>query len=675
MSRPYWIAVLAAGALLSLPAFAAPDDAGKPVYGTFGFDTAGMDRTVKPGDDFYAYASGTWQQTTEIPADAASYGYFKSLADLSLDRTRLILDEAAGRSGNKAGDFYASFMDEAGADAKGAAPVRPWIAAIAAATDRAGLAAVMARLQRQGVRTLFGITIEQDDKNPERYVAQIGQGGLGLPDRDFYLKDDPKLAQIRAAYPAYLATLLTLAGQGDADPRAANIAAFEARIAQDHWSRVDSRDMARTYNLWSRADLEAKAPGLDWSAYLGGLGLDRAARFQVTQPSALSAGARLWGGTPLPVLKDVLIAHVLTAYANYLSKPFVDANFAFSGQLLSGTPENPARWKRGASLVSEKMGEAIGKDYVARYFPPGAKQAVDRLVRNVIAAYRQRLETVAWMAPETRAKAQAKLAAIVPHIGYPETWREYSALEIRRNDLVGNVARAEAFEYQRKLNQLGRPVDRSEWPFPPMTVNASIVDYGLTEIVFPAAILQAPFFDPDADPAVNYGAIGQVIGHELSHHFDDQGGKYDPTGKLSNWWTAQDIGRFKGLTDGLVRQYDAYEPIPGIHIQGALTLGENVADLAGLTVAHQAYRISLGGNPAPLIDGFTGDQRFYLGFAQIYRLKIREPQLRRQLLTSVHSPSRYRAYAVRNQDAWYEAFDVDPGEAMFLATGDRVRIW
>lgn len=645
-----------------------------PMYGQFGFDLAGMDTTVKPGDDFYRYANGNWDKTTEIPADRSSYGMFEKLQDLSQDRTRGILEDAALQPGSKIGDFYASFLDEASADGRGFEPVRPWLEAISATTSKSELASAMAQFQRQGVKAAPDVAVKQDDKNPGTYVAQVSQGTLGLPDRDYYLKDDPKLARVRLAYANYLAQLLALVGEDDTQSRAARIIEFETRIARSHWTRVDSRDPDKTYNEWSRTDFDVKAPGYEWSPYLAAFGLGEEKRFLVRQPSALSGEAEAWRATPIAVLKDYLVARLLARYAGYLSRPFVDADFAFAGAVLTGASKIPPRWKRGVTLVSSLMGEAVGKDYVERYFAPEAKAAADNLVRNLIAAYRLRLQSVPWMTPETRIKALEKLATFTAKIGYPDKWRDYSTLAIARDDLVGNVARAESFEYQRALNHLGQPIDRGEWRMSPMEVNAYI-DFGLNEIVFPAAILQPPFFDTNADPAVNYGGIGAVIGHELSHHFDDQGRKYDQTGKLTDWWTPQDVSRFERYTDKLVRQYDAYEPLPGQHIQGALTLGENLADVAGLSAAYTAYRISLGGKPAPLIAGFTGDQRFYLGFAQIWRSKYREPRLRQQLLTNLHAPGAYRVYEVRNQDDWYQAFKVEPDEKLYLPKGDRVQIW
>ncbi|WP_419826035.1 M13 family metallopeptidase [Sphingomonas sp.] len=670
--------LLATASLLTGTALAAP--ATKPTYGSFGFDAAGMDRSRSPGDDFYGYANGGWQKATTIPADRASYGMFVKLQDLSLARTRGILDEAAAKPGSRIGDLYASFMDEAAADAKGAAPVKTWLAGIAAAKDKAALAAIMADMQRQGVETIFfkreafEADVRPDDKAPTRNVFRFRQGGNGLPDRDYYLKPDAKLAEARTAYVAYMAKLMTLAGLPDAEARAQAVMAFETKLATAHWNRIESRDADKTYNKWAIADFPAKAPGFAWQPYLSGLGLAQAGSAIVNQPSAIAGEAKAWGETPLPVLKDHLAVHMLDTYARFLSKPFVDANFAFRGTVLTGAPQIQDRWKRGVGLVSQMVGEEVGQVYTARYFPPESKAAADRLVANIVAAYGQRLKTVAWMAPETRAKALEKLAAFRPMIGYPDTWRDYSTLQVRRDDLLGNVARGYAFEFQRQVNKLAAPVDRGEWDMTPMTINAE-ADPVRNIILFPAAILQPPFFDAAADPAVNYGGIGVVIGHELSHHFDDQGRKYDPTGTLKDWWTPSDVTRFTAYTDALTKQYDAYEPVPGQHVQGGLTLGENMADLAGLTVSYQGWKISLGGRPAPVLDGLTGDQRFYLGYAQVWRTKYREAALRQQLLTDPHSPGEQRVDEVRNQDGWYKAFDVKPGQALYLQPAARVSVW
>jgi len=678
--RSLFLLLAASTALVSGPALAqasAPAtaaSAAKPQYGRFGFDEGGMDRSVKPGNGFYDYANGGWAKATPIPADRSNYGMFTALDDLSTERMHGILEEMSKRPGSRIGDFYASFMDEAAIEKKGAAPLKPVIGEIKAARSRSAIAGEMAKLVRLGINTPFILYVNQDDKAPDTYIVCGFQGGLGMPDRDYYLKDDANLLSARKAYQAYLAQLLTLAGEANADARAAAIVAFETRLAQVHWTRIDSRDSTKTYNKWQRADFAKNAPGFDWAAYLKAAGVDAQPAFLVAQPSAFTGMAKAVAETPVEVLQDYLIANTVNARAPYLAKAFVDADFAFNQTVLSGTPENQVRWKRGSALVKEQVGEELGKEYVARYFPPETKAAADELVKNVIAAMGRRIDGLTWMSPETKAKARAKLAAFTPKIGYPDQWIDYSALRVDRGDLLGNVDRAAAFEWQRNLDKLGKPIDRGEWHMTPMEINA-YANFGMNEIVFPAAILQPPFFDPHADPAVNYGGIGAVIGHEISHHFDDQGSKYDMTGKLTDWWTPQDVERFNALTADLVKQYDLYEPLPGQHVQGQLTLGENIADLAGLTVAHEAWLASLGGKPAPVIDGFTGDQRFYLGWAQVWRRSYREANLRQRLLTDPHSPSAERAAVVRNLDPWYDAFKPAPGEKLYLTPEGRVRIW
>ncbi|MBS0284243.1 MAG: M13 family metallopeptidase [Proteobacteria bacterium] len=652
----------------------APADQSRPEIGDFGVDLAGRDTAVPPGKDFYDYANGDWQKTAQIPADRASYGMFHKLQDLSQQRLRALLEEVSRQPGNKSGDFYASFMDEAAVNAKGAAPVRPWIAAIKAAKDKNALTIEAARMQRYGVSDLFETYVGQDDKNPDAYIVSLAQGGLGLPDRDYYLKDDPELAKTRTAYQAYLAKMLTLAGEPDADRRAAAVFAFEKALAGAHWTRIESRDADKTYNKIAFADLAARAPGYDWAGFAKAAGMPVTGDYLVAQPSALAGEAKIWADTRVAVLKDHLLLRTIGGYARFLSDDFNKTRFSFYGTVLSGTPEQPARWKRGSDLIKDELGEDIGRAYVAKYFPPEAKAAADELVRNLIAAMGERLRKLEWMAPETKEKALAKLATFRPKIGYPVKWRDYSKLVVKRDDLVGNVARANEFDFQRDLDKLGKPVDRDEWFMTPMEINA-YYNPPMNEIVFPAAILQPPFFDPKADPAVNYGAIGAVIGHEISHGFDDQGRKYDAHGKLTDWWTPQDVTRFKSFTDRLVAQYDAYEPLPGQHIQGGLTLGENIADLAGLTVAIDAYHKTLGGKAAPVIDGTTGDQRFYLGWAQVWRIKQREPALRQALLSDPHSPGHWRVLTVRNLDPWYAAYGAKAGDALYLSPEARIRIW
>ena len=646
----------------------------KPQYGDFGVDLAGRDPSVKPGDDFFDFANGRWYSAATIPADKASYGMFNVLDDLSRARTRTILETAAKRPGDQIGDFYTSFLDQGTVEAKGLTPIQPWLDRVAAAKSKAELVATMAQLGRYGVPDLIEAGVSVDDKDPNTYVVGIGQGGIGLPDRDYYLKDDPKLAQVRAAYQAYLAQMLAFTGATDAPARAAAVVTMEKAIAQAHWTRIESRQAEKTYNKLTIAQLTAQAPGFPWADYLAAGGLPPQPYYIVSQPSALTGEAAVFAQTPLPVLQDFVRLRILRSFASYLPKRIDDANFAFYGTTLSGVPQQQPRWRRAVGVVTGSMGEAIGQQYVAAYFPPEAKAAADSLVKNIIAAMNARLDKLEWMAPETKVKAHAKLAAFTPKIGYPDHWRDYSTLVVKRDDLVGNVARANEFETNREIHKLGQPMDRSEWGMTPMTINA-YANPTWNEIVFPAAILQPPFFDPHADPAVNYGAIGAVIGHEMSHHFDDQGRKYDPTGKLADWWTPQDVARFKVFTDRLVAQYDAYEPIPGQYVQGGLTLGENIADLAGLTVSLDAYHRSLGGRPAPVIDGLTGDQRFYLSYAQVWRTKQREEAERSALLSDPHSPGHQRVLTVRNLDPWYDAFGAKPGDKLYLPPEQRVRIW
>ena len=648
--------------------------AARPQYGSFGFDVAGMDRSVQPGDSFYRFANGNWDRTTEIPADKSNYGMFTLLDDLSRQRTRVIVEEAARTPGSRIGDLYASFMDEAAIERAGLTPLQPTIARIRAIGDKAAFAREAGQLLRDGVPGPFGGGVVTDDRQPDRMAVRLSQSGLGLPDRDYYLSDDASLTQKRNAYQAYVSQLLTLAGEANADTRAAAILGFERQLAQSHWTRVQNRNDEATYNRRSVAQLAQEAPGFDWRGFVGRLGYAGERELLISQPSAFTGTARAIQQAPLPVLRDYMLVRLLDGYAPFLSRPFVDANFAFRGTVLNGTPQIEERWKRGVDLVTGLVADDVSRIYVDRYFPPEAKRAADELVRNVIASMDRRLASLTWMAPETRARARAKLAAFTPKIGYPDRWLDYSTIRVSRDNLIENIRAATAFEYNRNLAKLGQPVDRSEWGMTPMTVNA-YANPVWNEIVFPAAILQPPFFDPHADPAVNYGGIAAVIGHEISHHFDDQGSKYDERGALNEWWTPQDRERFSALTAQLVAQYDQYEGLPGRHVQGQLTLGENIADLAGLTVAYDAYHHSLNGREAPVIDGFTGDQRFYLGWAQIWRRKYREANLIQRLLTDPHSPSEQRAAVVRNLDPWYQAYNPGPTALLYLAPERRVRIW
>ncbi|MDR6126517.1 putative endopeptidase [Sphingomonas sp. SORGH_AS802] len=674
MTRLLLASLLAAASAVALHAqtqtpVAAP--AGNaPQIGRFGFDEAGMMKTTPPGDDFYAYANGEWAKTTAIPADKASYGAFDTLADLSRDRTRGIL-EAAGDS--KIGQAYASYLDTAAIEAKGLAPIRPWLDTIKRLNDKAGYAALVAQADCNGVGIPFASGVGQDARQSDVYSVGVRQSGLGMPDRDYYLSADPKLVEARTAYQAHLAKMLTLAGEADAEARAKAVLDFETRIAQVSWTRIDNRDRDKTYNKMSVADLARTAPGFDFATYLKAVGTP-VDSVVVAQPSAVTGIAGLIAATPLPVLKDQLLLRSLDEFADVLPQAFDREQFAFYGTVLSGTPQQEDRWKRAVSFTSAALSDDVSKVYVARYFPPETKAAADMLVRNVLAAMGQRIDKLDWMAPATKKAAHAKLAAFTPKIGYPERWRDLSGLRIEKGDAFGNSLRAAQWLHDYNIGHLGKPIQRWEWGMTPMTVNA-YANFGMVEIVFPAAILQPPFFDPKADPAVNYGGIGAVIGHELSHHFDDQGSKFDAKGRLIDWWTPADVAAFKQRTGALVRQYDAYEPLPGLHVKGALTLGENVADLAGLSVAHDAYKASLKGRAAPVIDGFTGDQRFYLGWAQVWRRNYRDANLRNRLLTDPHSPSQQRAWVVRNLDPWYAAYQPKPGETLYLAPEQRVRIW
>ncbi len=642
--------------------------------GTYGYDAAGMDAAVKPGDDFYEYVNGTWAKNTAIPSDKSNYGMFTVLADLSQERVRSVLDEARQDPNSAIGRAYASYLDESAVEAKGLAPIQPWLTEIKSLNSRADYPALIAKADRMGVRGPIGTYVGQDDKNPEVYVLSMSQAGLGLPDRDYYLSDDPKMAALRSAYRDHLTKVLTLAGETDAQPRADAILAYETQIAKVSWTREDSSDATKTYNRRTLAQLTSSSPGFDFARYLTGIGVSDPEAIVVAQPSAVSGIAKLVSQAPLAVLRDQLIVRSLDGYASVLPKAVTDEQFAFYGTTLQGTPEMEPRWKRGVGFTEGVLGEDVGKIYAARYFPAEYKAKMKELVDNIKAAFGRRIEKLTWMEPQTKTAALAKLANFTVKVGYPDRWRDYSGLEVKSDDLFGNAVRSNEFDHQYNLDKLGEPIRRWEWGMLPETVNA-YANFGMTEVVFPAAILQPPFFDPNADDAVNYGGIGAVIGHEMSHHFDDQGAKYDQSGRLSDWWTATDVKNFDGLTGKLVQQYDAYEPFPGLNVKGEYTLGENMADLAGLNVAYDAYQATLDGKPAPTIEGTTGDQRFFLGWAQVWRRNVREAAARQRVLTDPHSPAQYRADIVRNLDAWYPAFDVATGQTLYLAPADRVRVW
>lgn len=670
------VMILAGGAVSAAwakdDAAPAAAETAKPQYGAYGFDAAGMDASVKPGNDFYDYANGAWAKNTPIPADKSNFGSFSVLADLSEARTKEILEAAAKDPASKIGRAYATFLDRDAIDAKGLAPIQPWLAKIKGMT-RESYAAVAGEGSRAGIGAPFGAYVGQDDKQPQIYAVNMFQSGLGMPDRDYYLSKDAKLAETRAAYLAHLTKVLDLAGETNSAARAQAVLDFETGIANVSWTRTESRNATKTYNKMTLAELEQLAPGFDFAAWLKGQGMTVDSLI-VAQPSAVKGIAALVASTPVEVLRDQLMIRSLDNFSDVLPKAFDDESFAFYGTILSGTPEQEARWKRAVQYTSASLDDEVSKIYVAKYFPPATKAAADKLVKNIIAAMDARIDKLDWMTPETKVRAHAKLAAFTPKIGYPDQWKDFSGLKVDSGDAFGNNWRSNVFANDYNVSHLGKPLQRWEWGMTPMEVNA-YANPPMVEIVFPAAILQPPFFDPNADDAVNYGGIGAVIGHELSHHFDDQGAKYNEKGELSDWWTPADVTAFNARTEALAKEYDAYEPLPGKHVNGHLTLGENTADLAGLTLAHDAYVRSLDGKKPPVIDGTTGDQRFYLGWAQVWRRNYREANLMQRLLTDPHSPSAQRAWVVRNLDPWYEAFQVTPDQKLYLAPKDRVRIW
>jgi putative endopeptidase len=647
---------------------------------TSGIDLQWVDKSVRPQDDLYQYLNGKWLKTFQIPADKGVYGSFTAIDDAIQGELRGIIESLPQSGGDadtqKVVDLYASFMDEQRLETLGLAPVQAEFAAIDAMKDTNAIPAMMAHLTKLGAGGPFGLSVGVDAKNSSQYAITIFQSGLGLPDRDYYLKDDAKLKATRVKYLAHVEKMLSMAGESQADKNAAAILALETSIAQAQWTRVENRDPIKTYNKKSFAELPQVMPGYDWRSYLRGTGVDgRADSLIVTQPSYFTGLSKIMASTPLPVWKAYFKWRVLSSAAPYLSKQFVDERFAFSGTVLRDVPENLPRWKRGINLLDFSLGEALGKRYVEKYFPPESKARMQVLVRNVLEAYRRDIELLDWMSPETKLGAQQKLAKVSPKIGYPDRWRDYTALRIERGDLHGNVTRAAEFEYWRNVDKLGKPVDRGEWTMTPQTVNAY---YNPTknEIVFPAAILQPPFFDAKADDAVNYGGIGGVIGHELSHGFDDRGSQYDADGNLRDWFTKEDHDKFAAKTKALVEQYNAYEPVPDYHVNGELTLGENIGDNSGLAIAYRAYHLSLGFHDAPVIDGFSGDQRLYLGWAQVWRGKAREAEKIQRIKTDPHSPPEVRGLApLRNQPGFYKAFNLKPGDKMYLAPERRVIIW
>ena len=646
-----------------------------------GIDPSGFDKSVRLEDNFFRYVNGGWIARTEIPADRSSYGAFTILADKAESDLRAIIEEAAADKGHargteaqKIGDMYSSFMDTARAERLGVTPLSAEFGRVNAIHDRASLVRYLAHAVRVSINVPINAGVNQDAKDSTRYITYWGQGGLGLPDRDYYLMQDDKFAGYRAAYLEYVEKVLSLAGVKDAHAAAAGIMKLETGLAEVQWSRADSRDADKTYNRFTVATAGKLMPGFDWRLLLKE-GRVPQGDLVIAQPTYFTALAKSLDGVPLADWKMYLRFHVIDSFAPYLSDAFVQANFDLYSKTLRGVQENRPRWKRGVQSVENGMGEMAGKLYVARHFKPEAKVRVEQLVKNVLAAMAAGIDQLQWMGPETKLSAHAKLARFTVKIAYPDKWRDYTKLEIRSGDLVGNVMRANEFETNRDLAKLGRPIDRTEWGMTPQTINAYNNPVA-NEIVFPAAILQPPFFNVEADDAVNYGGIGAVIGHEISHGFDDQGRKFDGDGNLKDWWGEQDKAEFVRRADRLAKEYDGFESVPGHYLNGRFTLGENIGDLSGVAIAYQAYLRSLGGAAAPVIDGFTGAQRFYLGYAQIWRRKYREADLIARVSTDPHSPAQFRVNGILvNLDPFYAAFDLKPGDKMYLAPEERVKIW
>ncbi|SHE46314.1 M13 family metallopeptidase [Thermomonas hydrothermalis] len=655
-----------------------------------GIDLAGMDTHVAPGDDFYAYANGTWQTTTTIPPDRAGTGVFytvfekaeKRLADLvqSLQKQQ----PAPGTDARRIADYYTAYMDEAGIEARGLTPLQPTLDAVAAINDRKALSAYLGSTLRADVdpinatnyytENLMGLFVAQGLEDPSKNVGYLLQGGLGMPDREYYLSADKDMAKTRDAYKAYIAALLKQAGDTDAEKKAQAIFDLEMKIAQAHASVVDTQNIHKANNPWPTAEFNTRAPGIDWPAFLKAAQLDTQPVLVVWQPEAIKKLSALVASQPLQTWKDYLRFHALNSHASLLPKAFADLHFGFYGTQLSGTTQQRDRWKRALAATNTALGDAIGQRYVAQYFSPADKAQVEAMVANILAAFRDGIDTLTWMSPQTKAMAKRKAETMKVGVGYPDSWRDYSTLVVKADDALGNADRAALAEYRHQLGKLGKTPDRGEWWMTPQTVNA--VNLPLQNAMnFPAAILQPPFFDPKADAAANYGSIGAVIGHEISHGFDNLGAEFDADGRLHNWWTPEDAAHFKAATQKLVQQYDAYEVLPGLHINGQQTLGENIADLAGLQAAYVAYHKALGGKPAPVINGLTGDQRFFIAFAQSWREKQREAALRAQVVGNEHAPGPWRALTVRNLDPWYAAFAVKPGQSLYLAPEARVKIW
>ncbi len=690
MKPTFKLCIAAACALfvVSLLSSSAQEQAAKP--DTHGIAVENMDRSVVPGDDFFLYANGGWIQRTQIPPDRPAIGVFSRLSDMANKRTAGLIEEAAkssapaGSSERQIADLYNSYMKEEIIESRGLAPLQTHLEHIRAIKTKRDLGRALGETLRADVDALnntnfhtpnlFGLWTAPGFNDSDHYAAYLLQGGLELPDREYYLSDTPHMREIRAQYQSHIAAMLKLAGFTDTDARAARIIELEHSIAEKHLSLADNDDIHKANNTWKQADFAVKAPGLDWAEYFHAAGLEKQKEFTVWQPTAFAGESALVGSVALETWKDWLAYHLIEDYAGVLPKALADERFNFFGKILSGTPEQRPRWQRGVFVVDGMLGDAVGKMYAKKYFSPEAKAQADAMVAHIIAAFRKRIDALTWMAPATKAEAQAKLDTLYVGIGYPEHWHDYSGLEIKADDLFGNIWRGDLFEYHRQVKRLGSPVDRQEWSMSPQTVNA--VNLPLQNALnFPAAILEPPFFDPKAPAAVNYGAIGSVIGHEISHTFDSEGAAFDSKGRVRNWWTDADMAHFNAATAKLAAQYDTYKPFPDLSINGRQTLAEDIADVAGISAAYDGYRASLEGKPAPQQEGFSGDQQFFIAFGQNWGSKNREAALRRQIMTDSHAPGQYRAATVRNIDAWYPAFDVKTGQKLFLTEQERVRIW
>jgi len=673
------IKVLALTAASLLAMAPATPGAAKPVYGTWGYDATAMNPAVKPGDDFFDYVNGTWAKRTPIAADRTFVGIDSVLNDQIEKDVRAVIEDQAkdpsgnGRLGQQIGDLYASWMDEATVEKLGTQPLQPYLKRIADAKTRGDLVDLFAE---PGFDSPVGVFIIPDFKTPSRYAVYASQSGLGMPNRDYYLLKGEKYEAFRKAYRDYIVRIQKLAGIPDAEAKADRIIALETQIAKIHWTPEQSRDVEKIYNPMTRAQLRAFTPQLQWDRALAKLGLAKVDKVVVAEKSAVQAEGRLFATAPLQTWKDWTAFHFISSNAQYLPKALDDAKFDFYSKTLRDVPKQRDRWKRGVDLVNGAVGEGVGQIYVQRHYPPESDRQMHELIDNILAALKEKISNNSWMDAPTKARALEKLATFDPRIGHPVKYIDYSSLVVKRDDLLGNAIRSDKFDWDLLLSRFPKPVDRTLWDMLPQTNNA-YYDPTQNQITFPAAILQPPYFDPKADPASNYGSIGATIGHEIGHGFDDQGRKFDSKGRLTDWWTASTAKLYTAHADKLVAQYNGYEPIPGVHIKGQLTLGENLGDLGGLEVAYSAYRkyVAQHGEP-PVIDGLTGDQRFFIAYGYSWETKQREGALRAQLLTNEHSPAKYRVNGVvRNVDAWYKAFNVQPGDKMYLPPEQRVHVW